>query len=255
MAAAPSARRAWCLSARRLHGLLTPHGSRRVLPAAWLTFRGSHKGGFYAEKWPNPFHRFFHCPRRSLAGRRCLELYDTNTLQRANELYSKNIRLVWTEDLLARLTPSEREAAGNVRLNIPLMGIGNHLRLLLLSQDREVTYRSCPSSFLMISPLPRPGSAAMGVQNIGIGLCGYPALPRSLPSAWNPLPPPLQALTIPQNPLKDPFVDDVSQKTLKSAIYFMMVHELGHVIYQHKPYYSINRPKAQPRRPKQMNLP
>jgi len=42
-----------------------------------------------------------------------LDVYDTETLQKANEIYANKIRLVWEQDLLARLIVNERQAAGN----------------------------------------------------------------------------------------------------------------------------------------------
>lgn len=44
---------------------------------------------------------------------------------------------------------------------------------------------------------------------------------------------PLRALRIPANALNDPRVDQLSQKILKSAIIWILLHELGHAYYRH----------------------
>jgi hypothetical protein len=61
----------------------------------------------------------------------------------------------------------------------------------------------------------------------------------------NRYPTPLSALGIPRNALDDPFVNDVSGKALKSGIYFLMAHELAHVIYGHQGYDGITANQAQ----------
>jgi len=53
---------------------------------------------------------------------------------------------------------------------------------------------------------------------------------------YNPgatLPPPLKALQIPDDALKDPWVDNVSGRLFNYGMLFIMAHELGHIRYQH----------------------
>jgi hypothetical protein len=56
---------------------------------------------------------------------------------------------------------------------------------------------------------------------------------------------PLEALGIPDDALEDRYVDDVSQKLLKSMIFFIAVHEYAHVMYQHRGYSDITAEQAQ----------
>jgi hypothetical protein len=56
---------------------------------------------------------------------------------------------------------------------------------------------------------------------------------------------PLQALGVPSNAIKDSYVDDVAQKTLKSTIYFMAAHEFAHVMYRHAGYQGMTAADAQ----------
>ena len=176
-----------------------------------------------------------------------LEVYDTHALQEANQLYSEKIRLVWNEDLLGRLTDSERQAAGNVKLSLPLMG-GNRspFDYHSIPGTREVKIPVMSVKFfddLAIAEawLVRKECAVDPVSDY-VGVLRYQG---SSLSPGTRFPSPLNALGIPENALSDAFVNDVSGKTLKSAIYFLMAHELGHVIYQHKPYTLISRQESQ----------
>lgn len=58
-------------------------------------------------------------------------------------------------------------------------------------------------------------------------------------------PAPLPALQIPDDALADPTVDEESQKLLKSAIVFLVLHELGHVLHGHPGYDAVSAAEAQ----------
>ncbi len=47
-------------------------------------------------------------------------LYSKKTLKQAYRTYAANLRGVWEEDLLGRLTVREKRAAANIKLNLPL---------------------------------------------------------------------------------------------------------------------------------------
>lgn len=57
-------------------------------------------------------------------------------------------------------------------------------------------------------------------------------------------PAPLPALQIPNDALADPVVDEESQKLLKSAIVFLVLHELGHVLHGHPGYDAVSAAQA-----------
>jgi hypothetical protein len=176
-----------------------------------------------------------------------LNVYDLDTLERANQLYAKSLRPIWNEDLLAKLTVIEREAAGNVRLDLPLRGY----------QGNPFDYHSDPRTRVVTIPIQSVkffDDLAIAQAWLTAHKCAwdpvsdYVGVMRYQGSSLSPgnrVPPPLEALGIPQNALEDALVDDVSQKTLKSAIYFLMVHEIAHIVYQHKPYNAITAQEAQ----------
>src|SRR5205823_3447504 len=49
-------------------------------------------------------------------------LYTQSELARAGSIYTPNLRGMWEEDLLSRLTITERQRAGVVTLHLPLVG-------------------------------------------------------------------------------------------------------------------------------------
>jgi Peptidase U49 len=58
-------------------------------------------------------------------------------------------------------------------------------------------------------------------------------------------PAPLPALQIPDDALADPVTGEQAQKLLKSAVAFLVLHELGHVLHDHPGYDAISAAKAQ----------
>jgi Peptidase U49 len=58
-------------------------------------------------------------------------------------------------------------------------------------------------------------------------------------------PAPLAALQIPDDALADPVVEQRAQDLLKSALVFLMLHELGHVLFGHPGYDAISAAEAQ----------
>ena len=167
-----------------------------------------------------------------------VDVYDTKTLQKANQTYSEKIRLVWNEDLLGRLTVKEQQAAEGVSLNLPWRGVQRSpFEYYSNPVTREITIAIPSVKFFDDLSIAEAWltSKECAIDPISdyVGILRYQG---SSFSAGNGFPPPLQAFGIPQNALADAFVDDVSGKTLKSAIYFLMAHELAHVIYQHKSY-------------------
>jgi len=172
------------------------------------------------------------------------KMYARQELIKSSKIYSDNLRGVWEHDLLGRLTRSEQKQARNIKLNLPLLGqnkypfdyYANPLR-------REVFIPIFSVKFLddmaiAIAWLERHGCSSEAALD-------YVGAIRYQPQSKHRFVPPLVALGIPDDALEDAFVNDVSGKILKSAIYFLMAHELAHVIYQHKGYKQITSRQAQ----------
>lgn len=169
-------------------------------------------------------------------------LYSQQELAGAGSRMSPNLRGLWEEDFLTRLTPAERMRAGSVTLNLPLVGAQRTpLEFYASPPDRQVYLPIASVKFLddvniAIAHYERRG-CGMGTVSDYIGVLRV--RPTELPGS------PRDALGVPANALSDPIVDDVSQKLTKSTVFFIVAHEYAHVMYGHKGYKAITALEAQ----------
>lgn len=171
-------------------------------------------------------------------------LYSAAELSRASDVYLRNLPLVWKEDLVQRLNSPDRQRAAGIDMRFPLIGMNRS----------PLDYYADPGAAVITIPilsvkfyddisiaaawLDRNGCNLGAVSDYAgmlaygtFGASGYPA--------------PLAALPVPANALDDPVVDDIAQKSLKSAIYFLMAHELAHVLHGHQSYATLSVADAQ----------
>jgi hypothetical protein len=168
-------------------------------------------------------------------------LYSQAELVRAAQRYSPNLRALWGEDFLSRLTPSERRLAGAVTLRLPLVGAhGTPLDIYADPSSRQVYLPISSVKFLddIFIAMAYYDSRGCGLGSVS----DYVAALREQPGAFRGSP--RAALGIPADALDDRGVDDVAQKLLKSSIYFAMAHEYAHVMYRHRGYQSITAQEA-----------
>ena len=71
-----------------------------------------------------------------------------------------------------------------------------------------------------------------------VGMIRYQSFERSVPAPFTVLP-------VPADALDNYYVNEVSGKILKSATYFLMAHELAHVLYGHSGSASFGQSQAQ----------
>jgi hypothetical protein len=174
-------------------------------------------------------------------------IYSRSELQRAYNTYSENLRGVWEQDLKGRLLVNERQAAAGVRMLLPALGNHRHpLDFYAESGSRKVTIPIFSVKFfddicIALAWMERNNCNKLLVSDY-VGMLRYQNN-SSFPGGR--FPNPLSALGVPANALDDHFVNDVSGKALKSGIYFLMAHELAHVIYGHQGYDNISASEAQ----------
>ena len=169
-------------------------------------------------------------------------LYPPDVLQQAGKLYARNIQGMWEEDFVARLEPEERRRAGPITLLLPLVGSNAHpLEYYTDSASKRV--------FLPIASVKFLDDLSIALAYYQLRACDlsavsdYAALLKNRPTEFND--PPLVALGVPDDALEDPYVDDLSQKLLKSTLFFLAGHEYAHVMYGHRPYSEITAAQAQ----------
>lgn len=169
-------------------------------------------------------------------------LYSQSELAAAGSRYAPNLQGLWQEDFLSRLTPAERQRAGAVTLHLPLVGAQRvPLDFYAIAAQRQVFLPIASVKFLDDISI-----ATAYHERRGCGMAAvsdYMGVLRERPAA---LPgSPRAALGVPANALDDAIVDDVSQKLLKSTMYFIVAHEYAHVMYAHRGYSSITAREAQ----------
>lgn len=174
-------------------------------------------------------------------------MYSAAELEQAAANYRPNLRGVWLEDLGNELTPAERRAAACASLHLPLRGQNNHpFDFYANTATGEVTVPIRAVKFfddlaIAVAWLESQGCDTLSAFDY-VSMMRYQS-PASLPGGRFPTP--RQVLGLPRNVLSNAFVVDVSQKTLKSTVYFLMAHELAHVMYEHAGYESISATVAQ----------
>ena len=161
-------------------------------------------------------------------------LYSDAELTHWAERYRPGIMGNINDVLLPRLEPDERRALGAFDVAIPLRAPdGNPLNFY--AQNGTVVVPALSLKFfddlsIAFAWLWKNGySPETALEYIGLLKYGNEA-------DYGRWPRPLTALRIPDDALNDPDVDSLSQKMFKSAIVFILLHEMGHVLYRHPGY-------------------
>lgn len=174
-----------------------------------------------------------------------LPIYSDAQLREASKAYSANLGGVWNTDLIQKLSPARRASVAGVALNTPLRAqVRENNQLVFL--NAPFTYFADSAALQVTIPILSikflddisTATAWLAARNCApalaldyVGMIGHQD-PARQPTGRFPTP--LAAFNIPDDVLKqDSVVYDDSGKLLKSGIYFMMAHELAHVLYQH----------------------
>jgi len=170
------------------------------------------------------------------------QLYSRQDLTRIQQVYGKNIRAVLFEDIRNYLTLEERKTLSSIKVDIPLYT--DNAGLFDFSMDLN-------TGKMTISAL-----SVKFLDDLAIAFAWYEykkldkqkIIDYVFRLYTNPeqMQPPLPSLGVPDKAWKvSDYVDDVSQKILKSAIAFLLLHEFAHWHYQHSPYDLISNRMAQ----------
>jgi hypothetical protein len=170
------------------------------------------------------------------------DLYPLKTLQHVQTVYGENIRGVLFEDIYPYLLPNERRSLSTVKLEVPLYGSNASIFDF---------YMGLQSGVMTI-----PALSIKFFDDMSLAFAWYEYKKKDkvkiieyvarLYAQKDYLQAPLPALGVPEKAWQQSdYVDDVSQKFLKSGIAFLLLHELGHWHYQHVPYDVISHKQAQ----------
>lgn len=175
-------------------------------------------------------------------------LYDDVTLAYWQTRYPRSIEWNFKNVILRVLTPAERRALAGVTLQFPLRGF---------KSDPLEFYASLnpPTVTIPILSVKFFDDLSIAYTWLSVNdyspetVTNYVAMLKYNPPGRFPggrYPPPLKALRVPDNALANPRVDELSQKILKSAVVWVLAHELGHIYHRHPGYVpGVTRKQAQ----------
>ena len=158
--------------------------------------------------------------------------------------------LRWNFDtaLLGTLSRAQRARLGSVELALPLHGPGEMRRhpMAFASGGGKVVLPMISLRFLTDIAIASAYLAETGYNLETISdyalMLKYQVFPGRRPS----LPPPLEALMIPADHMSRPWVQNTAEKLQKSALIWIMAHEVGHLFYHHPGYGpGVSRVEAQ----------
>ncbi|MDH3640456.1 MAG: hypothetical protein OES38_00030 [Gammaproteobacteria bacterium] len=159
-----------------------------------------------------------------------LRLYGDQELREAKQVYEPNIRAIFRQDLIRRLPHEQRYALSDVRLVMPLRG-KHPLQFSARPNDRSVIAPVLSVKFLDELTIAWAWFHERGCRTEYLTsylslLLGF----RKIDAG------PLEAFNLPQSVIKNERVNSLSLKLHKTAVYFLLAHEAGHLFYGHRPY-------------------
>ena len=162
-------------------------------------------------------------------------LYDDAELAHWAERYRPGILSNLDEVLRPVLTRDELRGLRDLRVDIPLRAASGHPLDFYALASGTVVLPAMSLKFLddlsvAFAWLNRNGYSPETVQEY-VGMLKY-----GREADFGRWPEPLRALRIPDDALTDPAVDGLSQKIFKSAVIFILLHEMGHVLHGHPGY-------------------
>ncbi len=167
-------------------------------------------------------------------------LYNDSVLLERQQKYGPNIRWNFENLIMGSLTPAERTRVGRVKLRLPLRAEGNLQGhpLAFYASGQTITAPIFSIKFLddltVIWGFFWANNMSLEPVTDYLGMLKYKD-PATIPGGH--FPPPFKALGVAPDAWKtDAKVDDVSQKALKSALVWILAHELGHILHRHPGY-------------------
>ena len=163
-------------------------------------------------------------------------MFPASELQRANGVYSPNIQGMLFEDIARYLSGDELATLQRVQLLQPWRRTEDPFEFSANSATGEMLVPTFSLKFFDELAIATAWFERFGCNKESV--FDYVA---AMDYSNLDLPNPLAAPNVPDQAYKlDNFVDEVSQKTLKSALAVILLHELGHTPSRHRQYGQIN---------------
>jgi hypothetical protein len=166
-------------------------------------------------------------------------IYDMAELNKWQQRYPENIQWNFDNLIWPNLIASEKQNIGDVRLFFSIFapGEGRGDPLAYYAQSSSITLPIFSIKFFDDLAIAYAWLDAHGYDLNAVG--DYVSMlkyKRRGDFPYERYPGPLQALGIPDDALENSLVDSNSQKILKSAIVWILAHELGHIYHSHPGY-------------------
>jgi hypothetical protein len=170
-------------------------------------------------------------------------LYTDQDLAEATRLYGDNVKSMFYGDLIAGLPPELRAKVRRASIDLsdpdpagfPFMAVSYLQTGIVQLPVRTVKF------------LDDLGTVMAWLQRNGCDpdwLFRYLAMLIVKPPPATGYPDPWEAFDLPADPWADKFVYTVSMNMLKSGMFFILAHEVGHLYHQHLSYEDITREQA-----------
>jgi hypothetical protein len=168
--------------------------------------------------------------------------YSEKELKYIQSVYGQNLKKLLFIDVFPHLTIAERKTLSSVKIKFPLKGRSAGLFEYAMHLKTGEMYISALSVKFF--------------DDIAIALAWYEVEKRDKNKVASYLQrlsvlehhsrAPLKALSVPAKAWQlNAYVDDMSQKTLKSGMLFILLHELSHWHFKHAPYSKLSVLQAQ----------
>ena len=175
-----------------------------------------------------------------------IQIYDARELAQRDNHYRGYIQAVFREDLIGQLPLQERSTLSDARLVLP-QGVVAAPPIAVGAKvpERTIYFPIQTIAFLddlaaLAAWLSRhdcsfePGTLYAGM-----------IVSKAPPAGHTLYPNPRTAFGLGDNVWDDPYVKKSSNQVFKTAVFFILAHELGHIRYGHAPYNTITREQAQ----------
>jgi hypothetical protein len=175
-------------------------------------------------------------------------LYDPADLEKEAPRLRSAVTRIYEGGVKPFLTPDERTKLGDFDLRFPLPSANDAPLDFYADQDRGKPIVVMPVLSLRLLEDMATAYAWLHRKGMSLGTLElYFSMLRHKPRANFPggrYPPILATLGIPADALDDKLVDANSLAFRNQAFAFILVHELGHILYRHKGYAEISKAEA-----------
>jgi hypothetical protein len=164
-------------------------------------------------------------------------LYDDATLKYWQSRYSKGLNSNLQNVILPRLTAEERRRLAGVQIEVPLRVQGQEPFAYYTTGTPWVVTISAASlkffdDFCVAIAWLQANGYSIETASDYVSMLKY----RTPGAVGGRYPLPLDALQIPGNALDDQRVNNIATRIFDEAIFFVLAHELGHVLHRHPGY-------------------